>query len=77
MKKLIEMIQKKWLKDTTKTVTLIVILFAIFISINIFIQKLDISDIDVTRKSTIYTIRSVQKTSTRYTQRSDHSFCWI
>lgn len=77
MKKLIEMIQKKWLKDTTRTAILIVILFAIFISINIFIQKLDISDIDVTRKSTIYAIRSVQKTSTRYTQRSDHSFYWI
>lgn len=66
MRKLIEIIKKKWLRDTLKTVILVIILFIIFIGINILIQKLDIPDIDVTRKSIIYPIRSIEKTSARY-----------
>lgn len=64
--KIMENIKNKWIKDTAKTIILVVILFIIFITINILIQKLDISDIDVTRKSIIYFIRSIKKTNTEY-----------
>lgn len=66
MKKITEIMKKKWIRDTSKTIILVFILFIAFISINILIQKLDIPDIDVTRKSIIYPIRSIEKTSKRY-----------
>lgn len=55
MKKVIETLKKKWLRDNTKTILLILILFAIFIGINILIQKLELIDIDIT-KNKLYTI---------------------
>ncbi len=55
MKKFIEILKKKWLRDTSKTILLILILFAIFIGINIGIEKLDFQDIDVTQNK-IYSI---------------------
>lgn len=55
MKKIIENLKKKWLIDTSKTVILVLILFAIFIGINILVQKLDLQDIDVT-KNKLFTL---------------------
>lgn len=55
MKNIVETLKKKWLQDTTKTMILVLILFTIFIGINILIQKLDLIDIDVT-KNKLYTI---------------------
>lgn len=55
MKNILETLKKKWLRDTTKTIILVLILFAIFIGINILIKKLDLIDIDVT-KNKLYTI---------------------
>ncbi len=55
MKKIIENLKKKWLIDTSKTIILVLILFAIFIGINILIQKLDLQDIDVT-KNKLFTL---------------------
>lgn len=55
MKKFIENLKKKWLIDTSKTVILVLILFAIFIGINILVQKLDLQDIDVT-KNKLFTL---------------------
>ena len=55
MKNIIETLKKKWLRDTTKTIILVLILFVVFIGINILIQKLDLIDIDVT-KNNLYTI---------------------
>lgn len=48
MKKLIEIIKKKWLRDTAKTTLLIVLLFVAFIGINMAVQKIEFQDIDVT-----------------------------
>lgn len=59
MKKIIETIKTKWMRDTLKTIIIIIILFVIFIGINVLIQKLDLADIDVTRKSIIYLIRNI------------------
>lgn len=55
MKKLIETLKKKWLRDTTKTILLVLILFAAFIGINILVQELDLIDIDVTQNK-LYTL---------------------
>lgn len=60
MKKFIEIIQKKWLKDTTKTIILILILFTAFIGINLIIQKLDLKDIDIT-KNKLFTLSETSK----------------
>lgn len=55
MKKIIENLKKKWLIDTSKTAILILILFVIFIGINVLVQKLDLQDIDVT-KNKLFTL---------------------
>lgn len=47
------------MRDTLKTIIMIIILFVIFIGINVLIQNLDLTDIDVTRKSIIYLIRNI------------------
>ncbi len=61
MKKFMEIIKKKWLKDTSKTVILVAILLIAFIGINTLIQKLDLTDIDVTQEKR-YTISEETKT---------------
>lgn len=60
MKKIIETIKKKWIKDTLATIIIITMLFLIFIGINIFINKLDISDIDIT-KNQLFTLSETSK----------------
>lgn len=60
MKKIIEIIKKKWLQDTTKTILLVAILLIAFISINTLIQKLDLQDIDIT-KNKLYTLSEESK----------------
>ncbi len=55
MKKIIEVLKKRWLRNTMKTILLVLILFGIFIGINILIEKLDFKDIDVTQNK-LYTI---------------------
>ncbi len=48
MKKLIEKIKRKWLKDTFLTILLIVIIFAIYFGINYGVKKLNLEDLDLT-----------------------------
>lgn len=48
MKKIIEIIKKKWLKDTFLTILLIAIIFAIYFGINYGVEKLNVKDIDLT-----------------------------
>ena len=47
--KFIQNIKKKWLINTTSTILLIAIIIAVFISINIFIQNLDLAPIDLSQ----------------------------
>lgn len=61
MKKIIEIIKKKWLKDTFLTVLLITIIFAIYFGINYGVEKLNIADIDLTSDK-IYSISETTKT---------------
>lgn len=55
MKKIIETLKKKWLRNTSKTIMLVLILFVAFIGINMLVKKLDLQDIDVTQNK-LYTI---------------------
>ena len=55
MKKIIEIIKKKWLRDTFLTALLIAIIFAIYFGANYGIKKLNLSDIDLTTDK-IYSI---------------------
>lgn len=60
MKKIIETIKKKWMRDTVKTIIMIIILFIIFIGINVVIQKLDLQDIDLTQNQ-LFTLSETSK----------------
>ena len=46
--KFIEIIKKKWLIDSSKTILLVVIIIAFFIGITVLMQKLDLTPIDLT-----------------------------
>lgn len=48
MKKIVEIIKKKWLRDTFLTILLIVVIFGIYFGINYGVEKLNLSDIDLT-----------------------------
>lgn len=61
MKKIIEIIKKKWLKDTFLTILLITIIFAIYFGINYGVEKLNVEDIDLTTDK-IYSISEQTET---------------
>ncbi len=61
MKKIIEIIKKKWLKDTFLTIILIAIIIAIYFAINYGVEKLNIEDIDLTTDK-MYSISEITKT---------------
>ena len=54
------MIRKKWLSNSAQTLLLVAVLVAIFISINMYVQSLDLQTIDVT-KNKIYTLSDSSK----------------
>lgn len=58
--KFIETIKKKWLIDGTKTFILILIIVAIFIAINILMQKLELTPIDFSQEK-LYTLTDESK----------------
>lgn len=58
--KFIQTIKKKWLIDGTKTFILVAIIIAIFISINIFMEKLELEPIDLTQEK-LYTLSEEAK----------------
>lgn len=60
MRKFIETIKKKWIKDTILTLALVLILLAVFILINLLFVNLDISPIDFTAEK-LYTLSEESK----------------
>ena len=60
MRRFIEIIKKKWIKDTFFTTILILILLAIFIIVNIVFSNLDITPIDFTKEQ-IYSLSDESK----------------
>lgn len=55
MKKIINVIKQKWLKDTLMTTILIFVIIAIFIILNLYIDSLNINPIDFTKEK-LYTL---------------------
>lgn len=58
--KFIEVIKKKWLIDTSKTFLLVAIIVAIFIAINIIMQKLELTPIDFSQEK-LYSLTDESK----------------
>lgn len=48
MKKVIEIIKKKWLRETTLTVLLIAVIIVAFVALNLWVKSLELTDIDFT-----------------------------
>ena len=61
MSKIVEIIKKKWLRDTFLTILLIAIIFAIYYGVNIGIKNLNLKDIDTTADK-IYSISEATET---------------
>ena len=60
MRKLIETIKKKWIRDTILTLALVLILIAVFILLNLLFINLDITPIDFTAEK-LYTLSDESK----------------
>ena len=60
LNKFIETIRKKWLIDGTKTIILVAIILAIFFAINIGMQKLELTPIDLSQEK-LYTLTDASK----------------
>lgn len=58
--KFIEIIKKKWLVDGSKTFLLVAIIIAIFIGVNILMQKLELTPIDFSQEK-LYTLTDESK----------------
>lgn len=73
MKKFMETIKKKWLRDTTKTIILVVILVALFTAINLLVDKIELPSIDVT-KNQLYTLTEESKQKVKDIQEEIHIY---
>lgn len=60
MRKLIEMIKKKWIKNTISTITIVAVILVIFVLVNLLFIKLDISPVDFTKEK-LYTLSDESK----------------
>lgn len=61
MKKIIEIIKKKWLRDTFLTILLVGIIFAMYVLLNYAGEKIEVKNIDLTSNK-IYSISEQTKT---------------
>ena len=73
MKKNINLIKHKWLKDTFLTTILVVVLIGIFIFINLYINKLDINPLDFTKEK-LYTISDESKEQVKNIDQDVHIY---
>lgn len=60
IKKIFENIKLKWLRETGLTILLIAIIIGLFIGINIGVEKLNFTDIDLTKEK-LYTLTDISK----------------
>jgi len=60
LKKFMEIIKKKWLRDSVLTILLIAIIVAIFIALNMWMENLNLSPIDFTQEK-LYTLSDESK----------------
>ena len=71
--KFIETIKKRWLIDSTKTTILVLAIIAIFIAINIGMQKLELSPIDFTQEK-LYTLTDDSKEKVKNIEQEVHIY---
>lgn len=60
MKKIVEILKKRWLINTTKTTILVAVLIALFIFLNLFVKNLELPSIDVTKEK-LYSLSEESK----------------
>lgn len=60
MNKFIEIIKKKWLRDTALTILLIAIVICLYFALNFWIQSLNINPFDFTKEK-LYTLSDESK----------------
>ena len=60
MKKIIDIIKKKWLRDVFLTILLVAIIFAVYFGINFAVKKINAEDLDLTTDK-IYSITDTTK----------------
>lgn len=71
--KFLEIIKKKWLVNTSKTFLLVVILVAIFIAINILMQKLELTPIDFSQEK-LFTLTEESKEKVKNIDKDVHIY---
>lgn len=71
--KFIEAIKKKWLIDGTKTLILVAIIIAIFVCINIGMQKLELTPIDFSQEK-LYTLTQESKDKVKNIDKDVHIY---
>ena len=60
MRRFIKLIKEKWLKQTSLTILLVVLILAVFIALNVFAQSLNVNPIDFTKEK-IYSLSDESK----------------
>lgn len=73
MKKLIEIIKKKWLRDTILTILLIAIIIVLYFALNFWVQSLNIDPLDVTQEKR-YTLSEESKEQVKNVQEEVHIY---
>lgn len=71
--KFIETIKKKWLIDSSKTIILVLIIVAIFIGINVIMQKLELTPIDFSQEK-LYTLTQESKDKVKDIDKDVHIY---
>ena len=60
MRRFIKLIKEKWLKQTSLTILLVVLILAVFAALNVFAQSLNVNPIDFTKEK-IYSLSDESK----------------
>lgn len=73
MKKIIEVIKKKWLRDTVLTTLLVAIIVLSFIALNLWVSTIEISNWDFTKEK-IYTLSDESKELMKAVEKDVHIY---
>lgn len=73
MKKIIEIIKKKWLRDTVLTILLITIVVVAYLGLNIWVQSLNINPFDFTQEKR-YTLSEESKEQVKNVEEKVHIY---
>ena len=74
--KFIEIIKKKWLINGTKTLILVLLIVAIFLGLNIGMQKLNLAPIDFSQEK-LYTLTDESKNKVKEIGKEVHIYIFV